>query len=112
MLVKIFEDQTQIAAAEVYAPDPPMGVAVARLTPTEAYDSKRHANVIDGEFFGDRGDILQIETDDGTAIVCRVISIQDYPTLNERYVEMIGITEPSLEKLFADHPDFMSYWGR
>jgi hypothetical protein len=111
MRLKIFEADTPIAEAEIYALDPPMSVAMAKFFPAKAYDQVRHANVIDGDYIGDRSEILRIEMQDGSTMKSNAISIQDWPTLNEREVHILGIYEPSFDELFRDHPDFKGYWG-
>jgi hypothetical protein len=111
MRLKIFEADTPIAEAEIYALDPPMCVAMAKLFPAIAYDQARHANVIDGDYIGDRSEILRIEMHDGSTMKSEAISIQDWPMLDEREVHILGIYEPSFDELFREHPDFKAYWG-
>lgn len=110
MKIKIFEANTQIAEAEIYALDPPMCVAIAKFFPFNAYDQARHANVIDGDYVGDRSEFLRMEMHNGLALKSQAISIQDFPTLEEREIHIIGIYEPSFDQLFWEHPDFKSYW--
>ncbi|AXU21458.1 hypothetical protein C7W88_21670 (plasmid) [Novosphingobium sp. THN1] len=111
MKIKIFEASTQIAEAEIYALDPPMCVAIAKFFPVDAYDQARHANVIDGDYVGDRSENLRMEMQDGSTLKSQAISIQDFPMLDEREVHILGIYEPSFDELFRDHPDFKAYWG-
>jgi len=111
MRLRIFEASTQIAEAEIYALDPPMSVAMAKFFPSEAYDQARHANVIDGNYTGDRSAILRIEMQDGSTMKSNAISIQDWPALDEREVHILGIYEPNFDELFHEHPDFKAYWG-
>ncbi|MEE4540277.1 MAG: hypothetical protein V2J51_17515 [Erythrobacter sp.] len=101
-----------IGNADVFALDPPMCVAIAKFDAVESYDAKQHANVIDGDYVADRSDLLRVEMPDGSAMKSEAISIQDYPTLNEREVHLIGIYEPSFDWLFGDHPDLKAYWGK
>lgn len=111
MKLKILEGGTLIGNAEIVALDPPMRVATAKFYPAANYDSKRHANVIDGEYLGDRSDILRVVLDDGAAIESEAISIQDWPTLKEHELHLWGIFQPKFDELFADHPSFKAYWG-
>ena len=111
MKLKIFEANKLIGSAKVYALDPPMCVAIARFYPAADYDAMNHANVIDSDYIGDRSDMLRLEMADGSAIMSEAISIQDFPSLDEREVQIIGIYEPSFDRLFADHPSFKAYWG-
>jgi hypothetical protein len=111
MKLKVFEADTQIAEAEIFALDPPMCVAMANFDPTIAYDVARHANVIDDDYIADRTDILRIELANGDDLRSEAISIQDFPTLGERQVHILGIYQPSFDELFGGHPDFVAYWG-
>jgi len=112
MRLKIFEADTRIGDAEVFALDPPMSVAMAKFEPAPGYDATRHANVIDGDYVGDRSDILRLEMPDGSTMKSEAISIQDFPTLDEREIHIIGIYEPGFDQLFGNHPDFTAYWGK
>lgn len=111
MKVTIYDAASPIGEAEIFALDPPMWVAMAKFTPLPAYNAKLHANVVDGDYMGDRGENLRMELADGVALKSQAISIQDWPTLGECEVHILGILEPSFEELFREHPDFTSYWG-
>ena len=111
MQVTIFEAEITIGEAQIFALDPPMGVAMAKFQPSPAYDVERHANVIDGDYVADRGGILRIEMSDGVALKSNAISIQDYPALDEIELHILGIYEPNFDKLFAEHPDFKANWN-
>ncbi|MBX7481980.1 hypothetical protein [Qipengyuania qiaonensis] len=110
MKVKVFEGDTLIGEATIFALDPPMCVAMAKFEPTFGYYAARHANVIAGDYVGDRTDILRIEMWDGTPMKSEAISIQDFSEINERQLDLIGIYEPSFDELFNDHPSFKQYW--
>jgi len=111
MKVGVFEQDQLIGDAVIFALDPPMGVAMARFEASSAYDIARHANVVNGEYVGDRGHCLRIELSDGTVIKSNALSIQDWPELGECELHILGIEKPSFESLFADHPDYKAYWG-
>jgi hypothetical protein len=112
MKLKIFEVNTLIGEAEVFALDPPMGVAMAKFFPAIGYNQGRHANVIDGNYVGDRSETLRVEMEDGATIKGAAISIQDFPTLDERELHILSIYEPRFDELFGDHPNFVDYWGK
>jgi hypothetical protein len=40
------------------------------------------------------------------------VSIQDFTTLDEREIHIIGIYEPGFDQLFGNHPDFKAYWAK
>lgn len=111
MKVTIYEADTPIGEAEIFALDPPMGVAMAKFKPLAAYNVERHANVVDGDYVEDRGERLRIEMADGVPLISQAISIQEWPALGEHEVHILGILEPSFETLFREHRDFKSYWG-
>ncbi|WP_417320741.1 hypothetical protein [Erythrobacter aureus] len=110
MKISIFENATLIGEATVFALDPPMCVAMAKFAPAPAYDAERHANVINADYVGDRSGILRLELPDGKAMIAEAISIQDFPEIDERQVDLIGIFEPSFDELFSQHPSFKDYW--
>lgn len=110
MKVTIFETDTPIGEAEIFALDPSMGVAMAKFTPLPAYNVEQHANVLDGEYIAERGDKLRIELVDGAALRSQAISIQDWPALGEREVHILGILEPTFDELFSDLPHYREYY--
>jgi len=111
MKLKIFEADTLIGEAEVFALDPPMGVAMAKFCPAIGYHQGRHANVIDGKYVGDRSEILRVEMEDRTTIKGAAVSIQDFPMLDERELHILGIYEPRFDELFGGHPSYIDYWS-
>jgi hypothetical protein len=111
MRLKIFAGETHIGDAEVFALDPLMCVAIAKFFPTRDYHANRHATVIDGERVGDRTDVLRLEMAEGLAVRCEAISIQDYPSLHERQVDLWGVFEPSYDELFKEHPSYSAYYS-
>ncbi|MWV28075.1 hypothetical protein [Aurantiacibacter rhizosphaerae] len=111
MKVTIYDATSPIGEADIFALDPPMGVAMAKFIPFPTYSPNLHANVVDGDYIEDRSENLRMELADGVALISQAISIQDWPGLDEREVHILGIQEPSFEELFRDHPDFKSYWG-
>jgi hypothetical protein len=112
VIVRIFEADTLIGNAEIFALDPPMCVAMAKFRPEPAYDAERHANVVDGDYIADRGDKLRMELPDGIRLISQAISLQDWAARGEFELHILGIEEPSFESLFGEHPDFKAYWGQ
>ncbi|MEP0189625.1 MAG: hypothetical protein ABJP70_01885 [Erythrobacter sp.] len=111
MKIKIFEANTLVGTAEVYGLDPPMHVATAKFIPEAAYDVTNHANSIDGEYVGDRSDILRLELEDGTTVEGVAISIQDWPKIDENEVDIV-IDGPRFDELFSNHPQYKRYWKK
>lgn len=112
MKVSIFEGDTFVGDAEVFALDPPMRIAMARFHSAAGYDLTRHANVIDGDYVADRSALLTLKMPDGSTMKSEAISIQDLPMLSEREVHIIGIYEPNFDELFREHPDYKAYWTK
>jgi len=112
MQVTVFEGSTPIGTAVLDALDPPMGVAMGKFNPTPAYVVDHHANVIDGDYAGDRSEILRVERADGVRILSGAVSIHDWSELGERELHLLGIFEPQYKTLFSEHPDFKAYWGK
>ena len=110
MKLKIFENDSLVGEAEVFALDPPMCVAMAKFEPSSLYQAERHANVINADYLGDRSNLLRIEMWDGTSMKCEAISIQDFSEIDERQVDLIGIYDPSFDELFSKHSSFKEYW--
>jgi hypothetical protein len=112
MVIEIFEGSDLVGTGQIYALDPPMGVATGYFAPTSAYDRGRHANLVDGEYLGDRTSILTARlTDGGEIIACRAISIMDFPTLDECEIHLIGISAPPFKDLFGGHAQFKEFWS-
>ena len=110
MKLKVFEGDKHIGDAEVFALDPPMAIAEAKFHPASAYEAMRHASVIDGDYVGDRSDILRLEMSNGSGMKSKAISIQDFPSLDEREVYISGIFQPAFDQLFSDHPHYRDYY--
>ena len=98
------------AEADAFAAALSLAVAMAKFKPLPGYQVDRHANVIDGEYVGDRSELLRVEAAHGIALKSSAISIQDWPRPGEREVHLLGIYEPRFEELFREHPDFKAYW--
>jgi hypothetical protein len=111
MRVMIFDDSMLIGEASLNAFDPPMGVAMGPFDATSDYDAWRHANVVDGEFVAFRGAGLRVEAEDIGTIQSVGLSIEDWPSVGERVIHIIGISEPSFEVLFGEHPEVRAYWA-
>ena len=58
MQVNVLEGDVLIGAATMEYLHPPMGVAFGPFSPTINYMSASHANVVEGEYVGDKGLIL------------------------------------------------------
>ena len=89
-----------------------MCVASGQFIPTAAYSRAAHANVIDGEYVGDRTANLRVISDIHGHLESKAISIQDFLPLDEIEVHVIGIFNPSYDAIFGNDPNFQAYWTR
>ena len=111
MRAEFFDGEKLIGRSVLRAADPPMGVAAGSFEPTEAYSRDVHANIIEGDYVGDRGLSLRSRSPDRGDIEGSIV-IEDYTdSLGERQVSVIAIPYPEYGEYFADDPGHRSYWG-
>ena len=91
--------------------DPSMGIAFGSFLPTHDYASASHANVIEGEYVGDKGLRLAAATDQHGTFEASV-AIEDWAT--PEFGKQVTLFFPDGENfaaLFADHPDYRASPG-
>lgn len=110
MQVSVFEGETLIGTATLEHLDPPMGVAFGPFAPTPAYQTQAHANVIEGEFVGNKGLGLAASADQHGTLNAS-IGIEDW-IADEfgRQLTLFFKNGESFAALFADHPDYRAYF--
>ena len=99
MRVAVYEDKNLVGHADLAASDPSMGVASGPFCPSPAYNPDEHANLVDGEYLGDRGDKLRVTSERFGHLQCHAIVIGDWPTLGEMHLDLLGITSPAYDEL-------------
>jgi hypothetical protein len=109
MRVAIHDSKGLIGHADLTASDPPMCAASGPFSPEPTYDPLEHANVIDGEYLGDRTANLRVTSEAHGEIESHSIAILDWPALKEVQLDVVGIIRPSYDALFMDDPDFRAY---
>jgi len=109
--VSIFNRDTLIGHANLSELDPPMGVATGAFVPTADYARTDHANVVDGDYVGERSQGFRVLSEAHGKIESQAIAILDWPTLGEIELHVLGITNPDYEALFGDHPTYRAYYG-
>ena len=110
MQVSVYEGPTLVGAATIEHLDPPMGVAFGPFMPSGDYSRDRHANVIEGEFVGDRGKVLSASADRYGVLRTRTIAIEDWT--NPPYIEVnlfFGDGNDFAE-VFSAHADYIAYY--
>ena len=110
ILLEIYENVERVGDAKVFALDPSMSVAMAKFTPTSAYDIDRHANVVDGEYRSTRGGCLRIQLPDGSPMPVSDIAIHDYPNLDEAEVHVLADTAESFAAMIAAYPELQAFF--
>jgi len=111
MNVTIFDGATVIGHAYLSGLDPPMGCASGTFVAAPAYVAAEHANVLDGDYLGDRGAGFRVVSHIHGEIECQSAVILDFPSIDEIGVDVIGIPYPLYETLFGDRADYRSYRG-
>ena len=94
MRVTVFDGENVVGRADLAASDPSMGVASGVFHPGSAYSRAEHANLVDGEFVGDKSAELRVISEDHEQITCGAIVIGDWPTLKEIHLDLLAITSP------------------
>lgn len=111
MRVEIFAGEILIGRSNLDQLDPPMGVAIGAFVPTEAYDRTRHANTIEGDYMGDRGQALTFQSSDHGEIVHIGLAIEDFSDgLSEIEISVIGIPQAEYKRFFSAHPHYRAYY--
>lgn len=110
MQVKIYDGEMLVGTATVEHLDPPMGVAFGPFSPTPDYASHAYANVIEGEFVGDKGTSLSA-TADPHGFLDTSIALEDWsaPELGKQLTLFFKDGE-NFAALFAEHPDYRAYY--
>jgi hypothetical protein len=102
MQVRVYRDETLIGTAMMEGLDPSMGVAYGPFSPAGQYDREQHANVIEGDYIGDRGQALSVYADQHGRLVAVKIAILDWADPD------VG---KELELLFQDSCEFTAVFS-
>ena len=90
--------------------DPPMGVAFGPLTPSDRYSAYLHANLIGGEYIGDKSVDFGVVVD-GRSVQAVSIAIEDWSSaLGEVHFTLFFKDGQEYETFFRDHTDFKAYY--
>ncbi|PJI87108.1 hypothetical protein DAH55_08320 [Sphingomonas koreensis] len=110
MHVKIFERGILVGSATLKNLDPPMGVAFGPFLPTPDYARDAHANVVEGQYVGDRGLVLVAIADQRGALDAS-IAIEDWADVEfGAQLTLFFRDGENFAALFAQHPDYMAYF--
>lgn len=117
--VRVFNNGIHIGDAELYAADPPMGVAAGPLKPTTAYDAIRSLvyAVTTGEDRSWNELALEVATEDGEILESQygivIWDLIDDPdnTPPELVVMGLNCANGDYEKWFGSDPGYLAYYG-
>lgn len=102
MLVDVYCDDTIIGHSELYRLDGLEKAATGTLIAAGPYDQKLHATVVEGDYYGGRGQSLYVQSQTHGLIECDAIAIQDFSNLlGEVEINLSGIAKPSYETCFT-----------
>ncbi|WP_324750435.1 hypothetical protein SH591_02845 [Sphingomonas sp. LY54] len=88
-----------------------MGVAFGPFAPSDQYDRDQHANIIEGDYVGDRGQSFLVCADQHGRINSAAISIADYAdALEERELTVFFRDGGEFEAFFSEHDDYKAYF--
>jgi hypothetical protein len=111
MRVIVLSGNVTIGAADLAQLDPPMGVAMGSFKPSGCYDQHAHANVIEGEYVGDKGTSLVVISDAYGKIDCVGIAIEDFSeSIGERQLTLFGISYPEYARYFGEYDGYKAYY--
>lgn len=110
MQVNVFESEVLVGTATLEHLDPPMGVAFGPFSPTLDYAPNAHANVIDGQYVGDKGLVLAAIADHYGSLDAS-IAIEDWadPEIGKQLTLFFKDGE-NFAALFAEHSDYRAYY--
>jgi hypothetical protein len=111
MRITVHHGQILIGSAHLEDLDPPMAVALGTLTPTKDYHRDLHANIIDGNYVGDKGSRLSIMTGDRGLLNVAAIAIQDWsdPDFGKQ-ITVIFEDHQSYKAMFSSHHQYKAYF--
>ena len=110
MQVRLYEGDMLVGTAVLEHLDPPMGVAFGPFLPTSDYKSNAHANMVEGEFTGDKGRLLTATASQHGSLVASV-AIEDWaaPEFGKQ-LTLFFKDGGNFAALFAMHPDYRAYY--
>jgi hypothetical protein len=112
MQVSIHQGQTLIGIATLEHLDPPMGVAFGPFSPSNGYDRDKHANAVDGDYVGDRGQSLSVCHDQHGLLKTASIAIEDWadPEIG-KHLTVWFQDGRDFAAYFSAHDDFKAYYS-
>ncbi len=110
MQVSVYEGEMLVGTAAIEHLDPPMGVAFGPLSPSNHYNLDAHANAVEGEYVGDRGQALAAVVGQRDTLNA-AIAIEDWLASGLGvHLTLFFKDGANFAALFAAHPDYRAYY--
>jgi len=111
MKVSIYQDQTLIGVGQLDGLDPPMGVAFGPFTPSDRYQRGMHANLVNGEYVGDKGQSLVAHTDKYGILQNTTMAIENWSDPEIATQLTIWFQDGlNFAEIFSEHRDYKAYY--
>jgi hypothetical protein len=110
MQVNVYEGETLVGTATLDHLDPPMGVAFGPFWPTGHFEPNAHANVIDGEYVGDKGRSLTATAEQHGSLAASVAIMDCTDRAWGKEVTLFFQDGENFAAVFAAHPDYEAYY--
>ncbi len=112
MKIEIISDGFVVGDGDLINLDPPMGIAFGSFVPSDRYDRKLHAGLIDGEVVEGKRDSLFVRASGRATFEFEEVVIHDMAdSTGEIEVTVFGIPYPQFEDYFAHNPQYQAYWS-
>jgi hypothetical protein len=90
-----------------------MGIAFGPFSPLDQYDRDQHANTIEGDYVGDRGQSLSVYADNHIRLKTASIAIEDWTAPEaEKQLTLWFQDSGDFAALFSTHGDYLAYYAR
>jgi hypothetical protein len=113
MQVSVYRDGALIGTAILEHLDPPMGVAFGPFVSSDQYDRDQHANTVEGEYVGDKGQSLSVRADQLGPLKTASIAIEDWsdPEIGKQLTVWFQDGD-DFAAIFSTHNDYKAYYDR
>jgi hypothetical protein len=113
MEVEVHDSDQLIGTAILDSLDPPMGIASGSFSPSEGYSRDKHANEIDGEFVGDKGESLSLRAAGSSVVLRASFGIEDWADSSlGRYLTVWFEDGGDYAARFSEHPHYRAYYPK
>jgi hypothetical protein len=113
MQISVFQGEALIGTAIIEHLDPPMGVAFGPFVPSDQYDRNQHADVLDGNYIGDKGHSFLARANQHGLLKTNTITIEDWSDPKIGMQLTVWFRDGGdFAALFSEHADYKTYYAR